>query len=66
MVNGRKQYYSDAVNKAVQKYNKANYDRFTLRFKKGEKKKVFSFAKSRNKSVNKYINDLIKKDMESS
>ena len=62
----KKSYYSDAVNKAVQKYNKANYDRFTLRFKKGEKKKVFSFAKSRNKSVNKYINDLIKKDMESS
>ena len=62
----KKSYYSDAVNKAVQKYNKANYDRFTLRFRKGEKKKVFSFAKSRNKSVNKYINDLIKKDMESS
>ena len=62
----KKSYYSDAVNKAVQKYNKANYDRFTLRFKKGEKKKVFSFAKSRNKSVNRYINDLIKKDMESS
>jgi len=62
----KKSYYSDAVNKAVQKYNKANYDRFILRFKKGEKKKVFSFAKSRNKSVNKYINDLIKKDMESS
>ena len=62
----KKSYYSDAVNKAVQKYNKVNYDRFTLRFKKGEKKKVFSFAKSRNKSVNKYINDLIKKDMKSS
>ena len=64
MVN--KKYYSPAVNRAVQRYDKANYDRFTLRFRKGEKKKIFSFAKSRNKSVNRYINDLIKKDMESS
>ena len=59
-----KKYYSASVNKAVQKYNKANYDRFTLRFKKGQKQEVFAFAKARGKSLNSYIIGLIEKDIE--
>ena len=57
-------YTSPAVNRAVQKYNKKKYDRFTLRFKKGQKQEVFAFAKARGKSLNSYIIGLIEKDIE--
>ena len=58
-----KKYYTPAVNRAVQKYNRANYDRFTLRFRKGQKQKVSAFAKAQDKSLNSYIVGLIDKDM---
>lgn len=59
----KKKYYSAAVNKAVQRYSNENYDRFTLRFKKGQKHEVSAFARAKGKSLNSYIIGLIDEDM---
>lgn len=56
--------YSKASQKAVDKYVKNNYDRFNVRFKKGELESIKKFAReAKGKSLNKYITDLIHGDM---
>lgn len=49
---------------ASAKYNAKAYEEIKLRVKKGEKNCIKSFAESKGMSLNGYINDLIKRDME--
>lgn len=45
------------------KWNDKAYDRINLTVPKGDKDKIKAYAESKGKSVNSYINDLIKEDM---
>ena len=46
-------------------YAKENYDRIIVQVKKGEKEFIKAYAKEKGyTSLNAYINELIKKDME--
>lgn len=47
----------------VNKYISKAYDRINLTVPKGEKDKIKAYAERKGKSVNSYINDLIKEDM---
>lgn len=55
---------SKAQQKAVGKYESANYDKVLLRLSKGERSKIKSRAESLGMSLNAYIVLLIEKDME--
>lgn len=46
------------------KYNASNYDSLRIVIPKGRKQDVESHAKSKGKSVNGLVNDLIRTDME--
>lgn len=48
---------------ASNKYNAKAYDRIALQVKKGERDIIREFAEEQGKSLNGYINDLIKNDM---
>lgn len=56
--------YTQATNKAVQKYNKKAYDDLRIRVKKGEKEKIQERANFLGLSLNGYITQLIEKDMQ--
>ena len=56
--------YSDAGNKAVQRYIAKSYDQVSLRIPKGQRAEIQVFAESCGKSLNSYIIDLIRQDME--
>lgn len=45
------------------KWNEKAYDRINLTVPKGDKDKIKAYAESKGKSVNSYINDLIKEDI---
>lgn len=55
--------YTQAGNKAVQKYSKKTYSVITLRVKKGEEVKIKAHAEAQGLSLNAYINKLIDEDM---
>ena len=55
--------YTEAQNKATQKYIQKNYDTITVRVPKGMKKNYNAHADSKNTSLNKLIIDLLNKDM---
>ena len=57
--------YSEAQNKATQKYIKNAYDTITVRVPKGMRDNYNAYAESKGTSLNKLITDLINKDMES-
>lgn len=50
--------------RAIEKYKKKTYDRIELLVYKGEKKRIRDFAEQRGKSVNSFITDLIREEME--
>ncbi len=52
-----------AQQNATAKYCKKAYDTTIVRFKKGDLELIKAHAESLGKSVNGYINDLIKADM---
>jgi len=52
--------------RAIEKYKKKSYDRIELLVYKGEKDRIKEFAKSRGKSLNGFITELIRKEMNSS
>lgn len=54
---------SKAQQKAVNKYNLKSYDNVQIRVAKGDRDKIKAYAESQGKSLNGYINDLIKADM---
>lgn len=55
--------YTNASNKAVQKYSKKAYDTTILRVKKGLLDQIKAYAESHGESLNGYINRLIAQDM---
>lgn len=55
---------SEAQRRANDKYIAKAYDRIELKVKKGEKEKIKEHAQQKGYSLNSYINELIKKDME--
>lgn len=55
---------SKAQQKAVAKYNAANYDRIELRVDKGKKEDVQAHAALKGESVNAFINRAITETME--
>lgn len=52
----KKREYSQAQNKATQKYVKNHYDSFIVRTPKGKKEKIKAFAESKGESLNGFIN----------
>ena len=56
-------YYTQAQNKATQKYNKKAYDDFKLRTKKGRKSLYMAEAERQGICFNSYVIDLIEKDI---
>ncbi len=56
-------YYSEAQNKATQRYQKKAYDSTLLRMYKGQLEQVKAYAEKRGMSLNGYVNKLIADDM---
>ena len=56
--------YSEAQNKATQKYIQKAYDSIIVRVPKGEREKYNTHAESKGLSLNKLIIDLLDKDIE--
>lgn len=56
-------YYSEAQNKASQRYQKKAYDTYLLRLYKGQKDQIQAYAEANGESLNGYINRLIAEDM---
>lgn len=56
--------YSEAQNKATQKYIKNNYDTITVRVPKGMRATYNAHAEGKNTSLSKLIIDLLDKDIE--
>ena len=55
--------FTEARKRANQKYNAKAYDQLKVLVKKGEREKIKAYAEAQGKSLNSYINDLIKADM---
>lgn len=55
--------YTEAQNKATQKYQAKAYDRLAIRVKRGEADKIKAHAERQGLSLNGYINKLINEDM---
>ena len=55
--------YSQAQNKATQKYVKEHYDSFIVRMPKGKKDRIKAFAESRDESLNGFVNRAIDEAM---
>ncbi len=64
MAETKKRKYTQAQNKATQKYIKANYDEIKLRLPKGKKEIIKDFASKHNESVNSFIKRSIDEAME--
>lgn len=56
--------YTQATNKAVQKYNKKAYDDLRIRVKKGEGDKIKAHAQSKGESLNSFVTRAIKEAIE--
>jgi len=54
--------YSQAQNKATQKFIKNAYDDIKIRVPKGQKSKYQNLAADNGKSLNQYVIDLMDKD----
>lgn len=55
--------YTQAQNKATQKYQKKAYDVITFRVKKGEREKIQQYAESKQTSVNALLTQLLENEM---
>lgn len=55
---------SKAQQKAVHKYVKENYDRFSITMPKGSKDKIKAHAEARGESVNGFINRAVDETIE--
>ena len=56
--------YTQAGNKAVQRYSKKTYDQLAIRVKKGDRDRYKAYADERGMSLAAYIIYLIEKDNE--
>lgn len=61
----KKREYSQAQNKATQRYIKNNYDSVMIRMPKGKKDQIKAYAESKNESLNGFVNRAIDEAMES-
>ncbi len=50
--------------RAIEKYKKKTYDRIELLVYKGEKQKIKEYATRKGKTVNGFITELIRSEME--
>lgn len=50
--------------RAIEKYKKKTYDRIELLVYKGEKQKIKDYAAEKGKTLNGFITDLIRKEMD--
>lgn len=55
--------YTQASNKAVQKYSAKAYDQVKINVYKGQREQIKAYAEKRGMSLNGYINKLIADDM---
>ena len=55
--------YTEAQNKATQKYIKANYDDIKVRVPKGKREEYKTLAESQGKSLNQLIVDLLEESL---
>ena len=60
----KKREYSQAHNKATQKYIKNNYDSVMIRMPKGKKEQIKTFAESKGESLNGFVNRAIDEAMD--
>ena len=60
----KKRKYSQAQNKATQKYIKNNYDSVMIRMPKGKKEQIKAFAESKGESLNGFVNRAIDEAMD--
>lgn len=60
----KKRGYTQAQNKATQKYIKANYDEFKIRMPKGKKDKIKAHAEKQGESLNTFVNKAIDERIE--
>lgn len=56
--------YTQAINKAVQRYSKKNYDTITIRVKKGKRESYNQLAEKRGVSFVKLITDYLDGEVE--
>jgi len=56
--------YSDAMLRAIKKYEAEKIDRISLRVPKGKKEVIQKFAENQGESVNSFINRAIDEAME--
>lgn len=56
--------YSQAQNKATQKYVKENYERLYITVKKGQKEKIKTISSKCGESMNEFIQKSIEERME--
>lgn len=56
--------YSDAMLRAIKKYEAEKVDRITFRVPKGKKERIQQFATERGESVNAFINRAVDETME--
>lgn len=61
----KKREYSQAQNKATQKYIKNNYDSVMIRMPKGKKEQIKAHAETKGESLNGFVNRAIDEAMES-
>lgn len=61
----KKREYSQAQNKATQKYIKNNYDSVMIRMPKGKKEQIKAHAETNGESLNGFVNRAIDETMES-
>lgn len=59
-----KREYSQAQNKATQKYVKNHYDEIKLRVPKGKKEQIKAFAENKGESLNGFINRAVDETIE--
>jgi predicted HicB family RNase H-like nuclease len=55
---------SEAMRKAINKYQTEKVDEFKIRVPKGQKQVIQDFAKSKGKSLNAFVYELIQREIE--
>lgn len=60
---GVKNVVSESQKRATAQYNRRNYEKVELRVKKGQRALIHAAADLAGKSINRYILDLVAKEM---
>ena len=60
----KKTRYTEAQKKSAKRYLRDKVEDIRIRVPKGEKQKIKEFAEAQEKSLNQFIYDLIKREME--